>query len=129
MKSKMMKYSETYHPPAPVARIKLRNPETLETIADVPMLLDTGADITLLPKSFCDKIGVKISDTESLELEGFNQTTTVAYYVRLDFIFLNKMFRGQFLVYDQDEGIIGRDVLNKFTILFDGKNLEWKEHE
>jgi len=93
------------------------------------MLLDTGADITLLPKSFCDKIGVEISDTESLELEGFNQTTTVAYYVRLDFIFLNKMFRGQFLVYDQDEGIIGRDVLNKFTILFDGKNLEWKEHE
>ena len=124
-----MKYSETYHPPAPVARIKLRNPETLETIADVPMLLDTGADITLLPKSFCDKIGVKISDTKSLELEGFNQTTTVAYYVRLDFIFLSKMFRGQFLVYDQDEGIIGRDVLNKFTILFDGKNLDWKEHE
>jgi len=124
-----MKYSEVYNPPAPIARIKLRNPETLETITDVPMLLDTGADVTLLPKSFCDKIGVEISGTESLELEGFNQTTTVAYYVRLDFIFLSKMFRGQFLVYDQDEGIIGRDVLNKFTILFDGKNLEWKKHE
>jgi hypothetical protein len=121
-----MKYSETYHPPAPIAKIKLRNSETLETIADVPMLLDTGADITLLPKSFCDEIGVKISETESLELEGFNQTTTVAFYVSLDFIFLNKIFRGKFLVYNQDEGIIGRDVLNKFAILFDGKNLEWK---
>jgi hypothetical protein len=121
-----MKYSETYYPPAPIAKIKLRNPETLEIIADVPMLLDTGADITLLPKSFCDEIGVKISETESLELEGFNQTTTVAFYVSLDFIFLNKIFRGRFLVYNQDEGIIGRDVLNKFAILFDGKNLEWK---
>ena len=122
----MMRYSETYNPPAPIAKIKLRNSETLETIADVPMLLDTGADITLLPKSICDEIGVKISETESLELEGFNQMTTVAFYVSLDFIFLNKIFRGRFLVLDQDEGIIGRDVLNKFAILFDGKNLEWK---
>lgn len=121
-----MKYSESYNPPAPFAQIKLRNSETLKTIADVPMLLDTGADITLLPKSVCEKIGVEISETESLELEGFNQTTTVAFYVRLDFIFLNKIFRGKFLVCEQDEGIIGRDVLNKFSILFDGKNLEWK---
>lgn len=120
-----MKYSENYNPPAPVAQIKLRNPETLETIRDVPMLLDTGADLTLLPKSFCDKIGVKVSETEFLELEGFNQTTTTAFYITVDFIFLNKIFRGKFLVYDQDEGMIGRDVLNKFSILFDGGNLEW----
>ena len=121
-----MKYSETYNPPAPIAQVKLRNPETLELIADVPMLLDTGADITLLPKSFCDQIGVKVSETDFLELEEFNQTTIVAFYVSLDFIFLNKIFRGRFLVYSRDEGIIGRDVLNKFAILFDGKNLEWK---
>jgi len=129
LKSRTMKYSETYNPPAPTAKVKLRNLETLESIADVPMLLDTGADITLLPKSFCDKIGAKISETESLELEGFNQTTTTAFYVHLDFIFLNKIFRGKFLVYDQDERIMGRDVLNKFAILFDGKNLEWKRQE
>lgn len=120
-----MKYSENYNPPAPLARVKLRNPETLETIRDVPMLLDTGADLTLLPKSFCDEIGVKVSETESLELVGFNETTMVAFYITLDFIFLNKIFRGKFLVYDQDEGIIGRDILNKFSIVFDGENLEW----
>jgi len=124
-----MKYSETYHPPAPVARIKLRNPETLETIADVPMLMDTGSDITLLPQSLCDEIGVEVSETESLNLEGFNQAVTEAFYVRLDFIFLNKIFRGKFLVYNQNEGIIGRDILNEFSILFDGVNLEWKAQE
>ncbi|HEY0459251.1 MAG TPA: aspartyl protease family protein [Pyrinomonadaceae bacterium] len=122
-----MKYSETYSPPAPVATVKLRNPKTLESIADVPMLLDTGSDITLLSRNYCDEIGVEVSDTESLELEGFNQTTSVAYYVRLDFIFLNKIFRGKFLVYDQEEGIIGRDILNEFSILFGGKNLEWTQ--
>ncbi len=124
-----MKYSETYHPPAPTANVKLRNLETLESIANVPMLLDTGSDITLLPKIYCDEIGVKVSETESLELEGFNQAKSVAFYVRLDFIFLNKIFRGKFLVYDQEEGIIGRDVLNEFTIIFDGKILEWKRQE
>ena len=120
-----MKYSETYSPPAPIARVKLRNPETLESITNVPMLLDTGSDITLLPKSFCDDIGVEISASEFLELEGFNQATSIAFYVRLEFIFLDKIFRGNFLVYEQEEGIIGRDILNEFSILFDGKNSEW----
>ncbi len=124
-----MKYNETYEPPAPIARVKLRNPETLKTIADVPMLMDTGSDITLLPQSLCDEIGVEVSETESLNLEGFNQAVTEAFYVRLDFIFLNKIFRGKFLVYNQNEGIIGRDILNEFSILFDGVNLEWKAQE
>ncbi len=122
-----MKYNETYDPPAPVAKVKLRNPDTLETVADVPMLLDTGSDITLLPRTCCDQIGVKVAETESLELQGFNQTISVAFYARIDFIFLKKLFRGKFLVYDQGEGIIGRDVLNEFSIIFDGVNLEWKE--
>lgn len=121
-----MKYSETYTPPAPLAKIKLRNSKSLEIIQDVPMLLDTGSDITLLPKSFCEKIEAEISDTNFLELEGFNKSTTIAYYVYIEFIFLNKLFRGNFLVCEQDEGIIGRDILNEFSILFDGGNLEWK---
>lgn len=91
------------------------------------MLLDTGSDITLLSRNYCEAIGVKVSETESLELEGFNQTTSIAYYVSLEFIFLNKLFRGKFLVYDQQEGILGRDVLNEFSIVFDGINLEWNE--
>jgi Aspartyl protease len=109
--------------------VKLRNPDTLEAVSDVPMLLDTGSDITLLPKSFCEKISVKISDTDFLELEGFNESTSVAFYVYTEFIFLNKLFRGNFLVYEQEEGIIGRDVLNEFSLIFDGVNLEWKKQK
>ena len=125
----MTKYNETYSPPAPIACIKLRNPETFESIANVPMLLDTGSDITLLPKEFCTQIGIVASDSQFLELEGFDGTTSIAFYVRLELIFLNKLFRGNFLIYDQQEGIIGRDILNKFSILFDGQNVEWKRQD
>jgi hypothetical protein len=40
-------------------------------------------------------------------------------------IFLNKIFRGNFPAYNLGEGVIGRDILNQFSILFDGKKLEW----
>lgn len=93
------------------------------------MLLDTGSNLTILPRLFCDMIGVEASKTEFLELESFDRETSIAYYVRLDLTFLNKLFRGNFLVYDHPEGIIGRDILNEFSIVFDGPNLEWKEQK
>lgn len=96
---------------------------------DVPMLLDTGSDLTLIPQKFCDVIAVEASKTQFLQLESFDRATSIAYYVHLDLFFLNKLFRGNFLVYDHPEGIIGRDILNKFSIVFDGPNLVWKEQK
>lgn len=123
-----MKYSKSYAPPAPVAQIKLRNSIDLSIISNVPMLLDTGSDITLLPESACLKIGAVISKSKSLELESFNGKKSIAFYTSLDLIFLNKLFRGNFLVYGQQEGIIGRDILNEFSILFDGTKLSWNKN-
>ena len=120
-----MKYSDDYEPPAPIARIKLRNAQTLAVVSDVPMLLDTGSDITLLPKTFCEQIGVEISETDYLELVASNEDVLTAFYARIEFVFNRTLFRGKYLVYDQGEGIIGRDILNRFRILFDGVNLEW----
>ncbi len=125
----MTKYSSKHTPPAPVALITLRNTDTKETIRDVTMLLDTGSDITLLPKVCCDQIGVSVLEDESLELTGFDGSVSTAQIVRLDFVFLNKLFRGKFLVYDHEEGIIGRDVLNKFSLLLNGPSLEWSDSD
>lgn len=123
----MTSYSETYSPPAPTINIKLRNPATFEPISEVPMLMDTGADLTLIPRKFCDLIVADISKTKYLELDGFDGSISNAYYVHLDLIFLHQVFRGNYLAYDQPEGILGRDILNKFAILFDGPNLNWNE--
>ena len=43
-------------------------------------------------------------------------------------IFLNKTFRGNYMVVDQAWGIVGRDILNLLSLLFDGPHLMWDEH-
>lgn len=89
------------------------------------MLLDTGADATLLPHIFVEKIGVIFSTTEIYELEGFNNETSQSSVVRLQMIFEGRSFRGEFLTINQNYGIIGRNALNSIMIVFDGKNLDW----
>ncbi len=50
--------SHRFAPPAPLALVTLRNPESGATKADVQMLLDTGADVTLLPGSIVAELGI-----------------------------------------------------------------------
>jgi hypothetical protein len=40
-----------FDPPAPVALVVLRNPNTGAVCPDVPLLLDTGADVSLVPQA------------------------------------------------------------------------------
>ena len=43
--------------PAPLALVNLRDPETGAVQTDVPMLLDTGADVSLLPQPALAALG------------------------------------------------------------------------
>jgi predicted aspartyl protease len=49
-----------FDPPAPVARVTLRNPHNGATVSDVLLLLDTGADVTLLPRTAVERLGVPL---------------------------------------------------------------------
>jgi hypothetical protein len=40
-----------FDPPAPLAQVTLRNPDNGAIRPDVPMLLDSGADVTLIPQA------------------------------------------------------------------------------
>ncbi len=58
----MPNYDSTrFSPPAPVALVTLRNPEGGAMKAGVSMLLDTGADVTLLPQVVADELGLGYS--------------------------------------------------------------------
>jgi len=61
------------------------------------------------------------------EVTGFDGSTSVFQVVRADLILLRKTFKGQFLLINQDWGILGRDVLNHLSLWFDGPHLNWEE--
>ena len=123
----MMKYNESFEPPAPIAKIALREIGTGERVKNVSMLLDTGADISLLPKSAVKNLKIEPLQNETFALEGVygGQKSVEVFYLQV--IFLGKRFTGKYCVIDDEIGILGRDVLNQVSILFDGLNLTWQE--
>lgn len=91
------------------------------------MLLDSGADVTLVQRSSVDQLGAVIDTTTTYEVCGFDGTVMFAHVVELDLVFLGRSFRGSFLVTDEDVGILGRNVLNQISIVLDGPHLFWSE--
>ncbi|MBV6450536.1 MAG: hypothetical protein MHPDNHAH_01260 [Anaerolineales bacterium] len=123
----MPKYdTENFDPPAPVATVTLRHPATGVSLPDVPMLIDTGADVTLLPREYVERLGVE-TESEAYEVQGYNGEISFADAVKLEMIFLDRKFTGQFLLMDQPMGILGRNVLNAVSIFLDGPDGTWGE--
>lgn len=116
-----------FDPPAPLAAVSLRHPGTGLTLADVRMLIDSGADVTLVPQASVNQLGVTVNAGEAYELMGFDGSRSTAQAAQLELLFLRRTFRGRFLLIDQEWGILGRDVLNHLPILLNGPQLSWGE--
>ncbi len=119
--------SNLFDPPAPVAVVGIRDPGSGNTVPDVPMLIDSGSDITLLPRTSIDELQLEIDPNAGYELQGFDGRSTVAQAVTLDLLFVNRTFRGKYVIVNSNMGILGRDVLNHLAILLDGPHRSWHE--
>lgn len=117
--------ADLFNPPAPIARVTLRYADTATSLHDVPMLIDSGADVTLIPSISASQLGVMVDSGARYELIGFDGTRSIAQSVHLDLLFMKHTFKGRFLLVNQAWGIVGRDVLNHLAILLDGPNLTW----
>jgi len=113
-----------FSPPAPVALVTLRNPEDRSKATEIIMLLDSGADVTLLPRSVVEKLALAYS-SDAYELSDFGGGTSVSRAIRAELVFHGLTFRGQFLLMEQEWGIIGRNILNLVSLTFGGPKLSW----
>lgn len=118
----------TFRHPAPVARVLLRNEQTGATWADVPMLVDSGADVTLVPLTVVAALGLSVSPDRCYELSGFDGSISYAQVARLELVLCRRTFRGQFLLIDQECGVLGRNVLNALALLLDGPRQVWDQY-
>jgi hypothetical protein len=109
-----------FDPPAPAANVALRDAASGKTVTEVLLLLDTGADVTLLPAASVHALGVSPLPNMQYELIGFDGSKSSASVVQIDMLFLNRVFRGRYLLTEDECGVLGRDILNHLALVLDG---------
>ena len=119
--------SEQFAPPAPLARVLVRARNRSTSIAEASMLIDSGADVTLLPRTCADQLGLHVVPQEAVLLRGFDGTDTTASVVDAELLFLGRAFRGRFPIVDDQCGVLGRNVINHLSLVLDGPQLTWRE--
>jgi hypothetical protein len=119
--------AQRFSPPAPLAHVICKNLDTGAVLADVPMLLDTGADVSLLPQVVVNQLDLAAMPDRRYELVGFAGHVSTAPVVRTAIIFCGRTFRGQYLLIEQEYGVLGRNILNAVSLTLDGPQLAWTE--
>lgn len=118
-----------FNPPGPLAIVTLRTSGDGNIVPDVPMLIDSGADVTLVPQQSIDLLGATVAPDAAYEIMGFDGRKSFARVASLELIFLRRVFRGRFLIGNQECGVLGRDILNHVALLLDGPRLVWDEEK
>jgi len=113
-------YDFSVFPPAPTVDVWLGVPGDALSVGPLRGLLDTGADISIVPVHVTEQIGVQAANLRYLRRYGDVRRQVRVYL--LDVGIGRARLPGIEVVADDadDEIIIGRDVLNRLTILLDG---------
>mgnify|MGYP001245847042 CR=1 FL=1 len=77
----------SFNPPAPLARVTLRSSADANVVTDVPMLIDSGADVTLVPRQSVAQLGVAVDSNTTYEVMGFDGRKSVVQVATLDLLF------------------------------------------
>jgi hypothetical protein len=121
----MFHYDPDFSPPAPVLEVIVQHPKTAGLKTKVRAQLDPGSDISVLPESAAHAIGLQ-RDGE-LEVEGYD-----GLVARVPLCIVTLEVAGEMLppmsvvVMPRSLAILGRDVLNHFTLTLNGKDLTFE---
>ena len=114
-------HQSTYTPPIPALEIGLQVPDNGHSVGDVVAVLDTGADITMVPLALLEQINAPELDEVRLRSHWGEQTLFTTYLISIQLGV--ETLPGVEVVgdpYSQQEVLLGRDVLNKLLLLIDG---------
>lgn len=121
----MPAYDFAYNPPAPLAEVTIIHPVTAKKSAALRGKLDSGADVTVIPERLVGQLG--ISPKGRIWTRGYDGTYSQRplYYIRLTVEGFD-LAAMRCIAADRSDVLLGRNVLNRFIITLDGKNLTFE---
>lgn len=133
------KYENKNHrPPAPICVVAIStNLASLINVGRDPtmgvkMIIDTGADMSMIPRSTIKKLeslGGNKLPYDQLPVEDFEGKRSIHKSYELKILLQTDNGKDQlnrtFLEIGDEEGILGRDLLNEYLTSLDGPNLTW----
>jgi hypothetical protein len=111
-----------FDPPAPVARSLVVGPAG--TCPNVPLLIDSGADVSVIPLWAADAVGAEPL-REGVMLGFFDGSEATCDVAHLRVQLLRFAFEGAFAVRGGEHGILGRNILNQLALTLDGPQQLW----
>lgn len=115
-----MKYDRSYDPPAPVARVRVANlASPNRQLGDVTALLDSGADMTVVPAQVARAIALVPKGV--VHVQGYRDSEPEPrpqYFVRITIG--GRVVELPVIGDDCPELLLGRDFLRHFIVQLDG---------
>lgn len=116
-------YNSDYAPPAPILTVKVIAPGKRPKSETIQALVDTGADLTLLPLDLLQRINAPFILAHRMRGLLGQSTPVDIYGVTIQVVHhVIKHVRVIAIRDNAEEPIIGRNVLNHFIMKLDGPN-------
>ncbi|MFQ5340061.1 MAG: retroviral-like aspartic protease family protein [Anaerolineae bacterium] len=115
----MIAYDQSFVPPAPVLTVDISVVDEPNQRQAVPALLDTAADISVLPDSLVDQL--ELAPVTETWVEGFEERAVPAsVYVVAVHIAGARLHPARVITHSAEYALLGRNVLNNLFVRLEG---------
>lgn len=120
----MFAYNTDFEPAAPCLDIVIAHPENQESRQILFSQLDTGADISVIPRDVVTALNLPRAG--EITIEGYDaiQSRVVVYFAQL-YVGRFTFRRVPLIALERKTGIIGRDILNLLVTTLDGPQMQF----
>jgi predicted aspartyl protease len=121
----MPRYDTRVQPPAPFVDVLILHPSDHEQTRHIQGKLDSGADISVIPKELADEL--RLIPAREIQTRGYDGTVRdiQSYFVALE-VEGYPIQLVEVVASHRADVLLGRDVLNHFRITLDGKTLAFE---